>query len=73
MENKNMKLKIKAITEIKTEYSASGDMTFILKEITSADGEPISTEVVGFYYGAPNAFDTRNYIGHLKAEYLCEE
>lgn len=60
---------IKAITEIRTEYSASGDMTFILRETTNANGDPVSTEVVGFYYGEPNDWDTRNYIGHLKAEY----
>lgn len=64
-----MKIKIKSCTEIRTEYSASGDMTFILRETTSTEGDPISTEVVGFYYGAPNDRDTRNYIGHLKAEY----
>lgn len=64
-----MNITIKAITEITTAYSSEADMTFILKETMSADGDPISTEVVGFYYGAPNEFDTRNYLGHLKAEY----
>lgn len=64
-----MKIKIKSFTEIRTEYSASGDMTFILRETTSAEGDPISTEVVGFYYGEPNELETRHYIGRLKAEY----
>lgn len=64
-----MKITIKSITEIQTAYSKEADMTFILKETTSADGDPISTEVVGFYYGEPNEWDTRNYLGHLKAEY----
>ena len=64
-----MKITIKSITEIQTAYSPESDMTFILKETTSADGEPISTEVVGFYYGEPNERDTRNYLDHLKAEY----
>lgn len=64
-----MKIVLKSITEIQTAYSKEADMTFILKETTSADGDPISTEVVGFYYGEPNERDTRNYLGHLKAEY----
>lgn len=64
-----MKITIKSITDIQTAYSKEADMTFILKETTSADGAPISTEVVGFYYGEPNELDTRNYLGHLKAEY----
>lgn len=64
-----MKITIKSVTEITTTYSADADMTFILKETTSAEGDPISTEVIGFYYGAPNEEDTKNYIGKLKAEY----
>ena len=64
-----MRIVIKSITEIKTAYSPEEDITFILREITSAEGDPLSTEVIGFYYGGPNERDTRNYIGHLKAEY----
>lgn len=64
-----MQIKIKAITEIRTEYSASGDMTFILKEVTDQEGNPISTECVGWYYGTPNEEDTAQYMGKLKAEY----
>lgn len=63
-------MKIKSVSEIRTVYSASEDMTFILKEVTSANGDPISTEVVGFYYGEPNDEDIANYTGKLKAEYL---
>ena len=55
--------------KIITEYSASGDMTFILKEIYDANGEPVSTECVGWYYGSPNEEDTAYYIGKLKATY----
>ena len=64
-----MRIVIKSITEIQTAYSKEADMTFILKETTSMDGDPISTEVVGFYYGEPNERDTRNHLGHIKAEY----
>ena len=60
---------IKSVTEIRTIYSTSEDMTFVLKEVTSADGDPVSTEVIGFYYGTPNEEDTKDYIGKLKAEY----
>ncbi|MBQ8399546.1 MAG: hypothetical protein IJX08_06190 [Clostridia bacterium] len=55
--------------EIKTEYSASGDMTFIMKETINEAGDPVSTECVGWYYGAPNDEDTSYYMGKLKAEY----
>lgn len=67
--NKKMKIKIKSITEITTAYSAEGDMTFILRETTSPDGDPISTEVVGFYYGEPDDHATKHFIGKLKAKY----
>ena len=69
LRGKTMKITIKTITEIQTAYSPETDITFILKEITSVEGDLISTEVVGFYYGAPNEQDTRDYLGHLKAEY----
>lgn len=62
-------MKTKNITEIRTEYSASGDMTFIMKETMDKDGNPISTECVGWYYGTPNEEDTAFYTGKLKAEY----
>lgn len=54
---------------IHAEYSVSGDMTFILKETRDENGDPVSTEVVGFYYGEPNEESTAQYIGKLKAEY----
>lgn len=57
-------------TEIDTAYSADHDMTFILEEVIDADEEPLSTEVVGFYYGTPNDADTAEFTGSLKAEYL---
>ncbi len=64
-----MNITIKSVTEIVAAYSAEADMTFILKEVTSADGAPISTEVIGFYYGDPNDELTKEYVGKLKAEY----
>lgn len=55
--------------EIYTEYSASGDMTFILIDKFKENGDVASTQVVGFYFGTPNTADTMQYIGKLKAEY----
>lgn len=55
--------------KIITEYSASGDMTFIMKEVMDGEGNPLSTECVGWYYGTPNDEDTARYMGKLKAEY----
>ena len=55
-------------TEIITTYAPDTDITFILIE-TYQNEDPISTEVVGFYYGQPNEEDTERYIGNLKAEY----
>ena len=60
---------MKTITEINEIYSPSGDMTFIMKEVMDEEGNPISTECVGWYYGSPNETDTAHYFGKLKAEY----
>lgn len=54
---------------ITTAYSSDTDMTFILLEETNKNGEPISTECVGWYYGSPNEDDTQRFFGKLKAEY----
>lgn len=53
-----------------TVYSPEGDMTFIMVDTYDADGEPLATECVGWYYGAPNDEDTAAYTGKLKAEYM---
>ena len=55
--------------EIYTAYSASADMTFILKDTLDNDGTPYRTEVIGFYYGEPDEENTRRYMGDLIAEY----
>ena len=55
--------------KVYTEYSASGDMTFIMIDKFKENGDVESTEVVGFYFGEPNADDTLRFIGKLKAEY----
>ena len=39
----------------------SGDITFIMREIWNSDGDPVQSEVVGFYYGEPNEEDTEYF------------
>lgn len=51
-------------------YAREGDMTFIMEDTCDADGEPISTECVGWYHGEPDDESTATFIGKLKAEYL---
>ena len=55
-------------TEIITTYAPDTDITFILREEYEGE-EPVSTEVIGFYYGMPEVNLTNEYIGNLKAEY----
>lgn len=50
-------------------YSPYGDMTFIMEDTYDEDGEPVSTECVGWYYGEPDEKSTKVFIGKLKAEY----
>lgn len=54
---------------IETYYSNEGDITFIMEETIDEEGNPISSECVGWYYGEPNDRYTNVYIGKLKATY----
>ena len=57
-------------TSIFTAYSKEADMTTIFKDVTRcSNGSIVSTEVIGFYFGAPNKEDTETFIGSLKATY----
>lgn len=53
---------------IYTVYANNSDMTFIIRDIL-IDNEPISTEVVGFYFGEPDEEATTYFIGKTKAIY----
>lgn len=56
--------------EIYTVYAPADDMTFIMKDCFDGnDPDPISTEVIGFYYGKTCDDLTEEYTGRLKAEY----
>jgi hypothetical protein len=46
-------------------YSESNDMTFIMVD-TFKNGEPYSTECVGWYCGEPSEEDNKYFTGKLK-------
>ena len=50
-------------------YAREYDMTFIMEETTDKNGELISTECVGFYYGEPSEEDNKYFKGKLKANF----
>ncbi len=52
--------------EIYTAYAPNADITFIMCD-TLENGEVVSAEVVGFYYGQPCDELTKEYTGKLKA------
>ena len=54
---------------IYTAYAQHDDITFIMKDTLDENGEPCKTEVIGWYYGAPDENNTRDFIGDLVAEY----
>ncbi len=55
--------------EYYTVYSREGDMTFIMMDVYNEDGDPVSTECVGWHYGEPYADSVNDFAGKLKAEY----
>lgn len=48
-------------------YQERHGITFIMEECLTKDGEPISLEVKGFYYGEPTDLDNRTFYGDFKA------
>ena len=49
-------------------YAPDHDITFVMEEYFTDDGEPVSLEVKGFYYSEPDEHSNRTYYGDLKAE-----
>ena len=49
-------------------YAPSADISFIMCD-EYENGELISTEVIGWYYGEPNEDDDCTYAGITKAEF----
>lgn len=56
-------------TNIYTVYAETHDITFIMEDTFTNDGEPVSTEVKGFYYGEPCDDDTQTFYGDLIAHF----
>lgn len=54
--------------QIWTIYSKEYDITTIFED-TFKDGEMVSTEVVGFYFGEEDADATKQFKGKRKAEF----
>lgn len=54
-------------------YAPSWDITFVMEEITDKNGDPISTECVGWYYGEPSEEDNQTFKGKLIARYDWED
>lgn len=51
-------------------YAPEHDLTFIMEETYNDDGEPVSLEVKGFYYGEPNDECNKTFYNDLKADLL---
>lgn len=56
--------------ELYSTYAKNDDMTFIMEDTYNEDGEIISTECVGFYFGEPNDESNTQFKGKLKAEFI---
>lgn len=50
-------------------YAPSADTTFIMEDTYNENGELISAECVGFYFGEPTAEDNETFKGKLKANF----
>ena len=50
-------------------YAKNDDITFVMEETTNENGETLSIECVGFYYGEPSEEDNQFFKGKLKADF----
>ena len=50
-------------------YAPNWDITFVMEDTTDQNGDVISTECVGWYYGEPSNKDNEHFKGKLKAHY----
>ena len=60
-------------TEIYGVYASDHDITFVMEEKFTDDGEPYSLEVKGFYYGEPTEAYNKVFYGDLIAHFGAEE
>lgn len=54
-------------------YAPAYDITFVMEEYFTDEGEPVSLEVKGFYYGEPTEHDNKTFYGDLKADFSDPE
>ena len=50
-------------------YAPNWDITFVMEDTTDQNGEIVSTECVGWYYGEPTDVDNETFKGKLKVRY----
>lgn len=60
-------------TEVYGIYAPNYDITFVMEEKFTDDGEPHSLEVKGFYYGEPDEQSNKTFYGDLIAHFSDEE
>lgn len=58
--------------EIYAVYSQA-DMTFVMEDTYNDNGDVVSTECVGFYYGEPDEKSTEYFVGKLKADFIWND
>lgn len=47
-------------------YQENYDITFIMEDVTDDNGDIVSQEVVGFYYGEPDEAYDKVFKGRMK-------
>lgn len=57
-------------TSITSTYQPEEDLTFVMEEIKDGDGELVSLEVTGFYFGEPDRESDMRFNGKRKAEFF---
>lgn len=55
--------------ELYAVYAREYDMTFVMEETINQNGQTVTAECVGFYYGEPTAEDNETFKGKLKANF----
>ena len=60
-------------TEVYGIYAPNYDITFVMEEKFTEDGDPYSLEVKGFYYGEPDEQSNKTFYGDLIAHFSDEE
>lgn len=54
-------------------YAPDHNLTFVMEECFTDNGEFVSLEVKGFYCGEPTEDDNKTFYGNLKADFSDPE